>query len=109
MKRHPFAPPSPAPGVSPSRHEATFGCSRKTGTPTPDSVRVSGSWYLDQENPGIQPLTGHIFRSLGLAYFTLDNFDTKIIEGIFVSMRGFSGAYREPGGCVNRLWGKFLE
>jgi len=78
-------------------------------TPTPDSIRVSGTWYLDQKNPTVRDLTGYIYRDSGLAYFSLDDFDTKIIEGIFVSNKNFAGAYRELGGCVNRLRGKFLE
>ena len=77
--------------------------------PTQDSVRISGTWYLDQANPDTPKLTGHIFRNSGLAYFSLDDFDTKIIQGIFVSNKDFAGAYRELGGCVNRLRGKFLE
>ncbi len=77
--------------------------------PTHDSVRVSGSWYLDEKNPETHQLTGYISRNSGLAYFSLDNFDTKTIEGIFVSNRNFAGAYRESGGCINRLRGKFLE
>jgi hypothetical protein len=77
--------------------------------PTQDSVRVSGNWYLNEKNPDTYKLTGHIFRNSGLASFSLDDFDTKIIEGIFVNNRNFAGAYRELGGCVNRLRGKFLE
>jgi len=78
-------------------------------TPTQDSIQITGSWYPDQKNPDTQRLTGYIYRDSGLAYFSLDIFDTKIIEGIFVSNRNFAGAYRELGGCVNRLQGKFLE
>jgi len=77
--------------------------------PTEDSVKVSGNWYLDEENPDTPSLNGHIFRDSGLAFFTLDLFDTQIIEGIFVSNKDFAGAYREVDGCVNRLRGKFLE
>jgi hypothetical protein len=78
-------------------------------TPTQDSIQISGSWYLDQKNPDVQGLTGHIYRDSGLAYINLDKFNPKIVEGIFVSNRNFAGAYREPDGCVNRLRGKFLE
>jgi hypothetical protein len=77
--------------------------------PTQDSVRISGNWYPDQKNPPVQDLTGHIFRDSGIAFFSLDFSDEKIIEGIFVSNESFAGAYREIGGCVNRLRGKFLE
>jgi hypothetical protein len=77
--------------------------------PTQDSVRISGTWYLDEKNPDTPGLTGYIYRDSGLAYFRLDDFDTKVIEGIFVSNKNFAGAYRELGGCVNRLRGKFLE
>jgi len=74
-----------------------------------DTVAISGNWYLDEKNPDPAKLTGHISRDSGLAYFSLNDFDTKIIEGIFVSNRNFSGAYRELDGCINRLRGKFLE
>jgi len=78
-------------------------------TPTADSVRVAGSWYLDEKNPTTRRITGHIYRDSGLAYFSMDDFDTKNIEGIFVSNKVFAGAYRELGGCVVRLRGGFLE
>lgn len=78
-------------------------------TPTADSVSISGSWYLDQKNPDTFKLTGSISRESGLAFFSMDNFDTQIIEGIFVSNKNFAGAYREVDGCINRLRGKFLE
>jgi len=79
-------------------------------TPTADSVHIAGNWYLDEKNPDTPKLTGYISRESGMAYFSLNDFDTKIIEGIFVSNRNFSGAYREvDDGCVNRLQGKFLE
>jgi hypothetical protein len=77
--------------------------------PTQDSVQVLGNWYLDEMNPDTPRLTGHVFRKSGIAHFSLDNFDTKIIDGIFVSNRDFAGAYRELGGCINRLRGRFLE
>jgi hypothetical protein len=77
--------------------------------PTQDSVRISGNWYLDQKNPTPQDLTGHIFRDSGITYISLDVYDEKIIEGIFVSNTNFAGAYRELGGCINRLRGKFLQ
>ena len=96
--------PSCGPGTSFYLDFGPFGA-----TAGLDSIRVSGSWYLDEKNPEVQQLTGHIFRNSGLAYFSMDNSDTEIIEGIFVSNRNFSGAYRELGGCVNRLRGKFLE
>ena len=78
-------------------------------TPTPDSVQISGSWYVDQKNPLPEKLTGHIFRDTGFAYFSMDIFDTEIIEGYFVSSKNFAGAYQEVDGCVNRLQGVFLE
>jgi hypothetical protein len=78
-------------------------------SPTQDSVRVSGNWYLDQKNPDTFDMTGHIYRDSGLAFFSLDILDTESIEGIFVSNKNFAGAYRKLGGCVNRLQGKFLE
>jgi len=75
-----------------------------------DSVRVVGSWFLDEKNPQARDLTGFIFRWSGLAYFYLNDFRTEIIEGVFVSNRTFAGAYREEeGGCVVRIRGKFLE
>jgi hypothetical protein len=77
--------------------------------PTQDSVRISGNWYLDQKNPTVQDLNGHIYRDSGLAFFSLDFSDEKFIEGIFVSNKNFAGAYRELEGCVNRLQGRFLE
>lgn len=77
--------------------------------PTQDSVRITGSWFLDEPNPAIHSLTGFIYRISGLAYFTMDILDTKFIEGIFVSNTDFAGAYRELDGCAVRLRGKFLE
>lgn len=76
---------------------------------TQDSIQVIGSWYLSEKNPETHKLTGYIYRDSGLAYFSLNDFDTKIVEGIFLSNKEFAGAYRELGTCVNRLRGKFLE
>ena len=78
-------------------------------TPSQDSIKIIGSWYLSEKNPDSHKLTGHIYRDSGLAYFSMNDFDTKIVEGIFVSNRDFSGGYRELGGCANRVQGKFLE
>ena len=75
----------------------------------PDSAQFSGGWYLDQKNPDTFDFKGYIFHKTGLAFFTLDIQDSQIVEGVFTSSRRFSGAYREVGGCVNRLQGKFLE
>lgn len=76
---------------------------------TGDSVRVIGSWFLDELNPTTHSLSGFIYRISGLASFTMDIQDTKFIEGVFVSNTDFAGAYRELDGCVVRLRGKFLE
>jgi hypothetical protein len=76
---------------------------------TNDSVRVSGRWFLDQKNPEPRELDGTIHRPSGLAWFVLDIFHTKFIEGVFVSSESFSGAYFEKDGCVVRIKGRFLE
>lgn len=77
--------------------------------PSQDSIRVSGDWYLDEVNPPSHKMTGHIFRDSGIAFFSMNDFDTEIVEGIFVSNRDFSGAYRKLGGCSVRLRGRFIE
>ena len=59
---------------------------------TQDSVRVTGSWFLDEMNPATHPMSGFIHRISGLASFTLDLLDTKFIEGVFVSNKDFAGA-----------------
>lgn len=76
---------------------------------TADSVRVAGSWYLDQKNPPTHPVRGHIYRVSGLAVLSMDDRDTKFIRGVFVSNKKFAGGYRELGVCEVRLTGKFIE
>jgi len=72
-------------------------------------VLVGGRWWIDQENPTPRQLKGAIHRSSGLAHFSLDDSDTWLIAGIFVSNRDFAGAFTDVGSCTERLRGKFLE
>ena len=76
---------------------------------TADSVRVSGSWYLDQKNPESFPVRGHIFRVSGLAILSMNDLDTEFIRGVFVSNKKFAGGFRILGECEVRLTGKFIE
>ena len=78
-------------------------------TQTGDSIKVSGSWFLDVINPAPHKMGGFLFRVSGLAVFTMNDPDTKLIEGVFVSNTNFAGAYRELEECVVRLRGKFIE
>jgi len=78
-------------------------------TSTADSIKVSGSWFLDEINPKPHQMGGFIFRVSGLAVFTMNDQDTKLIEGVFVSNTNFAGAYRELEACIVRLRGKFIE
>ncbi len=76
---------------------------------TQDSMRVAGSWYLDEKNPSVHPVRGFIYRVSGLAVLSMNDADTEFVRGVFVSNKKFVGGYREIGSCEIRLVGKFIE